>query len=571
MKIIKGIAAASGIAIAKAYELQSPDLSHEKMKSANPETEEKRLNEAIAVAVQELKKIKAYTEKEMSDEHAEIFTAQLLILNDPEWISQMKANIAEHEVIAETAVEEAAKDSIRYFKNMGNTYMRERATDIADVSKRVLAHLLDVEFPDPQLLNEQVIIVSHDLTPSDTAQLNRKYVKGFATNIGGTTSHTAIMARSLEIPAVVGTKKVTKHVKTGDIVILDGIEGILIVNPDEATLKLYQEKQKNFEAQKSEWMKLKNEKTITLDQEQVTISGNISSPNEVKDVLDHGGEAIGLYRTEFLYLGRTSPPSEEEQYQSYKSVLEQMEDKPVIVRTLDIGGDKQLDYLNFPKELNPFLGFRGIRFCLENEDIFRPQLRALLRASVHGNLSIMFPMVATLEEFRAAKALLLEEKKSLLKKGIDVAESINVGMMVELPSTAILARQFAKEVDFFSIGTNDLIQYTMAADRLNEQVSHLYQPYHPAVLHLIHQVSEAAHREGKMVGVCGEMASDSIAIPILLGMDLDNFSMNASAILPARKQIKALKKRALQDYKEDLLSMSTADEVVRFIKVKTKC
>lgn len=374
----------------------------------------------------------------------------------------------------------------------------------------------------------------------------------------------------MEIPAVVGTKEVTKTISQGDIVIIDGIDGNVIVNPTEEQVKEYEEKSESFKKQQALWAELKDEPTFTSDGEQVELVANIGTPEDVTGVMNNGGEGVGLYRTEFLYMGKSDLPSEDEQYEAYKSVLEQMGDKPVVVRTLDVGGDKELPYLDLPKELNPFLGYRAIRFCLENEHVFRPQLRALLRASVYGNLKIMFPMIATLEEFRKAKAILLEEKDNLKNEGHDVSDNIEVGIMVEIPSTAVIAKQFAKEVDFFSIGTNDLIQYTMAADRMNEQVSYLYQPYHPAILNLINNVIEAAHSEGKWTGMCGEMAGDPIAIPILLGLGLDEFSMSATSILPARTQLKGISKKEMASYKDKLLTMSTAEEVVAFIKEKTE-
>lgn len=350
--------------------------------------------------------------------------------------------------------------------------------------------------------------------------------------------------------------------KKDDQIIVDGIEGKVIINPTEEEIKVYEEKQAAFAKQQAEWAKLKDEPTFSADGEQVELAANIGTPDDVEGVLNNGGEGVGLYRTEFLYMGNSELPSEDVQFEAYKTVLEKMGDKPVVVRTLDVGGDKEISYLDMPHEMNPFLGFRAIRFCLENEHVFRPQLRALLRASAYGNLKIMFPMIATLEEFRQAKALLLEEKENLQKDGVEVSEDIEVGIMVEIPSTAVIAKQFAKEVDFFSIGTNDLIQYTMAADRMNEQVSYLYQPYHPAILNLVNNVIEAAHAEGKWAGMCGEMAGDSTAIPLLLALGLDEFSMSATSILPARTQILGLNKKELAALKNEFLSLSTADEVV---------
>ena len=570
MRNISGIAASSGIAIAKAYVLVTPDLSYNKMQVDNPDSEIQRLKEALDISKQELEKIKENARKSLGDEHAEIFSAHLLVLSDPEMIHPIQDKIKSENVNAEAALEETANMFIDLFKAMDNEYMRERAADIQDVTKRVMAHLLGVTFPDPALIDEEVVIIAADLTPSDTAQLNKQFVKGFTTNIGGRTSHSAIMARSLEIPAVVGTKTILSDASEGDLIIVDGMDGKVIINPSEEELATYRKKQEDFEEQKRDWAKLKDEPTVSAEGEHVELVANIGTPEDVVGVINNGGEGVGLYRTEFLYMGKSELPTEEEQFQAYKSVLEQMGERPVVVRTLDIGGDKELSYLKLPEEMNPFLGFRAIRLCLERDDIFRTQLRALLRASTYGNLKIMFPMIATLDEFRQAKALLLEEKANLLNEGVIVSDAIEIGIMVEIPSTAVTARQFAKEVDFFSIGTNDLIQYTMAADRMNERVSYLYQPYHPAILNLVNNVIEAAHAEGKWAGMCGEMAGDSIAIPILLGLGLDEFSMSAASILPARTQIKDLSKGEMASYKEQLLSMSTADEVEAFIRKVTK-
>ncbi|GAB4072869.1 phosphoenolpyruvate--protein phosphotransferase [Barrientosiimonas marina] len=568
--MIEGIAASNGVAIAKAYELVTPDLTYEKRSINDPSEEIKRLENALATAKDELEKIREHTRQTMGEEHAEIFSAHLLILDDPEMITPIKDKITNEQVDAETALDETTNSFVEIFKNMDNAYMRERAADIQDVTKRVMAHLLEVTFPDPALIDEEVIVIASDLTPSDTAQLNRKFVQGFATDVGGRTSHSAIMSRSLEIPAVVGTKEVTGAVKQGDIVIVDGMAGNVIVNPTDEEIDTYKKKQADFERQQEEWAKLKNESTLTADNQQVDLAANIGTPEEADNVLEHGGEGVGLYRTEFLYMGKNQLPTEEEQYEAYKDVLEKMGDKPVVVRTLDIGGDKELSYLDLPEEMNPFLGFRAIRFCLENQSIFRTQLRALLRASSYGHLRIMFPMIATLEEFRDAKAILLEEEQNLKDEGQTVADDIEVGIMVEIPSTAVIAKQFAKEVDFFSIGTNDMIQYTMAADRMNERVSYLYQPYHPAILNLLSNVIDAAHAEGKWVGMCGEMAGDATAIPALLGLGLDEFSMSPTSILPARTQIRGLSKETMTSYKDNLLSMGTAEEVIEFIKDKTE-
>lgn len=566
MKILQGIAASSGISMAKAYRLIEPDLTFEKQKIEDVDAETLRLDEALTASIRELEAIQQNAEKELGGDEAAIFNAHILVLKDPELIGPIKEKIRTDKVNAEHALKETADMFIAMFESMENEYMRERAADIRDVTKRVLSRLLGVKAASPSTISEEVIIIADDLTPSDTAQLNRKFVKAFATDIGGRTSHSAIMARSLEIPAVVGTKEATQHIQDGDFVIVDGMEGTLIVNPTEEVIAEYREAQQKFAEQKAEWAKLVDEKTVSLDGKHVELAANIGTPDDLDGVKANGGEGIGLYRTEFLYMGRDQLPTEEEQFEAYKKVLEGMDGKPVIVRTLDIGGDKELPYLELPEELNPFLGFRAIRLCLEEQEIFRTQLRALLRASIYGNLKIMFPMIATLQEFRQAKAILEEEKDSLMKAGEKVADHIELGIMVEIPSTAVMADQFAKEVDFFSIGTNDLIQYTMAADRMNERVSYLYQPYNPAILRLVKNVIDASHREGKWTGMCGEMAGDELAIPLLLGLGLDEFSMSATSILRARSQIRNLSKLEMEKLAEKALELGTAEEVVQLVK-----
>ncbi len=565
-KEITGIAASSGIAIAKAFRLENPELTVEKTAVTDTDTETARFEQALAQSTSELEVIKEHARKELGEDKADIFAAHLLVLSDPELINPIKDKIKTEQVNAEYALNEVATMFINMFESMDNEYMKERAADIRDVTKRVLAHLLGVTIANPSMISEEVVIIAEDLTPSDTAQLNRQYVKGFTTDIGGRTSHSAIMARSMEIPAVVGTKTVTADIANGVLVIVDGLDGQVIVDPTPETVKAFEEKKAAHEAQKAEWAKLVNEKTVSADNHHVELAANIGTPEDVKGVLENGGEGVGLYRTEFLYMGRDTLPTEEEQFDAYKTVLERMEGKPVVVRTLDIGGDKELPYLDLPKEMNPFLGFRAIRLCLEMQDMFRTQLRALLRASVYGNLKIMFPMIATLDEFRQAKAILMEEKEKLQSEGITVSDNIEVGMMVEIPSSAVIADLFAKEVDFFSIGTNDLIQYTLAADRMNERVSYLYQPYNPAILRLIKMVIDAAHKEGKWAGMCGEMAGDEIAIPILLGLGLDEFSMSATSILKARSQIRHLSKAEIEKHVDTILSMNTTEEVMAFVK-----
>ncbi|AHV96529.1 phosphoenolpyruvate--protein phosphotransferase [Paenibacillus sabinae] len=566
MTKISGIAASAGIAVARAFILEHPDYTIKKTAVADVEAEVAKLDQALEVSKAELQTIKERTLAELGEKKAEIFESHLLILDDPELISPVKDKIREESVNADYALNEVSAQFIAMFENMKSAYLQERAADMRDVTKRVMNHLLGIHYVSPAEISEEVVVIAEDLTPSDTAQLNRQYVKGFTTNIGGRTSHSAIMARSLEIPAVVGTKNVLSQVKAGDLVIVDGLSGDVLINPSDAEVAEYTTKQEAYAQQIAEWKKLRDEPTVSADGTHVELAANIGTPNDVAGVIENGGEAVGLYRTEFLYMGRDKLPSEEIQYNAYRTVLENMNGKPVVVRTLDIGGDKELPYLDLPKEMNPFLGFRAVRLCLDRQDIFRTQLRALLRASVHGNLRIMFPMIATLTEFRAARDLLFEEKAKLLAEGQEVSDNIQLGIMVEIPSTAVLADQFAKEVDFFSIGTNDLIQYTMAADRMNERVSYLYQPYNPAILRLIKNVIDAAHAQGKWTGMCGEMAGDATAIPLLLGLGLDEFSMSATSILPARSQISKLSVDEMKTLAAKALDLGTAEEVVALVR-----
>lgn len=570
MTQLTGIAASDGIAIAKAYRFVQPDLTFAKTTVHDIEAEQQRLAAALAKAEQELVIIRQQTFEKFSAEEAAIFEAHLLVVHDPELIGPINQKIADEAVNAEYALHEVSSMFVALFEGMDDEYMSARASDIRDVTNRILAHLLGVHIPNPSNMNEQVIIVANDLTPSETAQLDRNFVLGFITDIGGRTSHSAIMARSLEIPAVVGAGIATTTIQDGDYLIVDGLTGQVLVNPSADVIADYQEKAQNYRVQQAEWSTLVNEQSVSKDGVQVELAANIGSPSDLDGVLRHGAEGIGLYRTEFLYMGRENLPSEEEQFTAYKTVLEGMKGKPVVIRTLDIGGDKHLPYLPLQEEMNPFLGHRAIRLCLDQQELFRTQLRALLRASVYGNLKIMFPMIATIQEFRAAKAILLEEKEKLIAGGIAVGSSIEVGMMVEIPSTAVMADIFAKEVDFFSIGTNDLIQYTMAADRMNEKVSYLYQPYNPAILRLIQMVIKAAHQEQRWVGMCGEMAGDEHAVPLLLGLGLDEFSMSATSILKTRALLKQLSVPEMQSLATDALQLATAEEVLEKVKQAVK-
>ena len=569
-KMLKGIAASDGVAVAKAYLLVQPDLSFETVTVEDISAEEARLDAALAASQDELSVIREKAVESLGEEAAAVFDAHLMVLADPEMTGQIKETIRAKQVNAEAALTEVTNMFIAIFESMDdNPYMQERAADIRDVTKRVLANLLGKKLPNPATIDEESIIVAHDLTPSDTAQLNKKFVKAFVTDVGGRTSHSAIMARTLEIAAVLGTNNITELVKDGDILAVSGITGEVVINPTEEQIAEFKAAGEAYAKQKAEWAQLKDAPTVTADGKHFELAANIGTPKDVEGVNDNGAEAVGLYRTEFLYMDSQDFPTEEDQYEAYKAVLEGMNGKPVVVRTMDIGGDKGLPYFDLPKEMNPFLGYRALRISISEtgNQMFRTQLRALLRASVHGKLRIMFPMVALLTEFRTAKGILEEEKAKLVAEGVAVADDIEVGIMIEIPAAAMLADQFAKEVDFFSIGTNDLIQYTMAADRMNEQVSYLYQPYNPSILRLINNVIKAAHAEGKWAGMCGEMAGDQTAVPLLVGMGLDEFSMSATSILRTRSLMKKLDTAKMEEYANRALTeCSTMEEVLELSK-----
>ena len=569
-EMLKGIAASDGVAVAKAYLLVQPDLSFETVTVEDTSAEEARLDAALAASQDELSVIREKAVESLGEEAAAVFDAHLMVLADPEMTGQIKETIRAKQVNAEAALTEVTDMFIAIFEGMeDNPYMQERAADIRDVTKRVLANLLGKKLPNPATINEESIVVAHDLTPSDTAQLNKKYVKAFVTNIGGRTSHSAIMARTLEIAAVLGTNNITELVKDGDVLAVSGITGEVVINPTEEQIAEFKAAGEAYAKQKAEWALLKDAQTVTADGKHFELAANIGTPKDVEGVNDNGAEAVGLYRTEFLYMDSQDFPTEDDQYEAYKAVLEGMNGKPVVVRTMDIGGDKELPYFDLPKEMNPFLGFRALRISISEtgNQMFRTQLRALLRASVHGKLRIMFPMVALLTEFRTAKGILEEEKAKLVAEGVAVADDIEVGIMIEIPAAAMLADQFAKEVDFFSIGTNDLIQYTMAADRMNEQVSYLYQPYNPSILRLINNVIKSAHAEGKWAGMCGEMAGDQTAVPLLVGMGLDEFSMSATSVLRTRSLMKKLDTAKMQEYANRALTeCATMEEVLELSK-----
>lgn len=570
---LKGIAAASGYAIGPAFIMQeqAQDVERKVIDASQVEAEVSRLQHAVNQAMAELEKIKDDTAAKLGEHHAEIFATHILVLQDEEFVGQALEKVRSESVNAEYALHEVAQQLIDIFISMDSEYMRERAADFRDVSKRVLAALSGEKSASLNDFESPVVLFAHDLTPSDTAQLDRSKVAGFATNIGGRTSHSAIMARSMEIPAVVGLKNGTETVNNGDMIILDGARGLIIVHPDQDTIAAYEEKKQKFEKRQEEMKLYKDKPTVTADGKHVELVANIGNPEDALGARNNGAEGVGLFRTEFLYMGRDNFPTEEEQYQAYTTVAETLgKEKPVVIRTLDIGGDKELPYLELPHEMNPFLGYRAIRICLDQVDLFKTQLRAILRASVHGNIKMMYPMIATLAELRQANAILDETKAELDKEGIAYNKDMEVGMMVEIPAAAIIADQLAKEVDFFSIGTNDLVQYTMAADRMNEKVSHLTQPFNPAVLRLIRMVIDAAHKEGKWAGMCGEMAGNLTAIPILLGLGLDEFSMSASSVLPARVLLSRLSREDMQDIAAQALMMEHEDEIQRFVQERVE-
>lgn len=564
--MMKGIAASPGIAIGRAWVMEDTVLNLPTDGASDVESEITRFKGAVEQARQEIEALKEKTLQDLGEDKAAIFDAHLMVLDDPELVTNVENKIKEERLKAENAVNAVMDAFIAVFENMDMAYMRERAADLRDVRSRLLHVLLGVERRSLAELSEPVIVVAHDLTPSDTAQMDKRKVLGFTTNIGGRTSHSAIMARSLEIPAVVGLKTVVSDVKQGDTLIVDGLEGVVIINPSEDQLADYRKKQRAYEAEKVALEKLIHEPSVTADGVQVELAANIGTPDEAEAARARGAEGIGLFRTEFLYMDRSDLPGEEEQFNAYKQVAEAMGDDPVVIRTLDIGGDKELPYLKLPEERNPFLGYRAIRLCLDRTDLFKTQLRAILRASAFGNIKMMYPMIATLDEWRAANRVLDDVKEELRKEGTPFNEAIEVGIMVEIPAAAVIADQLAKEVDFFSIGTNDLIQYTLAADRMNEHISYLYQPFHPAVIRLVKHVIDAAHAEGKWVGMCGEMAGDPLAIPVLLGLGLDEFSMSVTSVLPARKLLRGLRKSEMEKLAETALAKGTAEEVVDCIK-----
>ena len=558
----KGTGASPGIALGNALVIEHSELNIEKKNIENIEAEIEKLQSAVETSRIELEKVKERAKVELGEHEAEIFEAHLLVLADPELIDQTISKIKDEKVNADFALNEVKDMFVSIFESMDNEYMRERAADIKDVTNRVLRHILGVKVVDLSALDEEVILIAHDLTPSDTATMNKKMVLGFLTNIGGRTSHTAIMARTLEIAAIVGLNDATDQIKDGDFIVFNGETGEVIINPDEETINQYRKLKAKHDEEKEALKQLIGKASSTLDERHVELAGNIGSTNDLDGLLKNDAEGVGLYRTEFLYMDKEDDfPTEQEQYEAYKAVLEGMNGKPIVIRTLDIGGDKELKYFKMDEEMNPFLGYRAIRLCLDRVDIFKTQLRALYRASVHGKLRIMFPMISSLEELLKAKEVIREVLSELDSEGIKYSHEVEVGMMIEIPSAAVISDILAKHVDFFSIGTNDLIQYTCAVDRMNQKISHLYNQFNPAVLRLIKMVIDNAHKEGKWVGMCGESAGDKRMIPILLGMGLDEFSMSPISILPARKFITSVNYSDMKKFVDEVLTMGTAEEI----------
>ncbi len=533
----KGVMASEGYAIGTAFIINTNEFQINEEEIVNTTTEKAKLTAAIEKAREQLTQLCEKAKSEMSENEAAILSCQLQFLDDPEFTGAAMKDIEANLISATKAVCKIMGIYTEIFSNLEDEYLRERVADIQDIGMRLLKILAGKANNCFSNMPENAVIVAHDLTPSDTVQIDKSRVAAFATDIGGPTSHSTIMARTLEIPSVVGLADITTSAKSGDTIIVDGSEGVVFVNPDETLQALYQKKKVEFEASKKQLKALIHIPTITKAGKHIILAANIGKPDDVSKVIAVGADGIGLFRTEFLFMDRKELPTEEEQFQAYKQVAQAMEGKPVVIRTLDIGGDKKLPYLPLPEEMNPFLGLRAIRLCLKRKDLFMVQLRALLRAAVHGNIQIMFPMISSLEEFIKTKEIVYECMAALEAGGKSYNKKVALGMMIEIPSAALIAEKLAKEVDFFSIGTNDLIQYTLAVDRMNENVSYLYNPMHPAILHLIQITIAAAHKEGKWCGMCGEMAANINFIPTLLEYGLDEFSMSASSLLSAKKAI----------------------------------
>ena len=545
---INGIAASDGVGIAPAYLLTKPNLSFEKYHISDPDSEKARLHRAFEKIIQKLKETKKKLVNKLNAEDLAIFDTHIAILNDPEMIKQVENRITNQRLNAESAFAEVITKMIKTLQAMtGNEYMQERASDFQNIQDQVLAELEGKKLPNLRELDHPVIVVAHSIGPADTSQMDGRFVKGIITDLGGRTSHAAIMARSLQIPAIVGCNDITKKVQNGQRVIVDGFEGSAIVEPSTNDVKQYQKIADKFMNVRQQWKKMINQPSVTADGQRYKISANIGSSVDISSAIENGADGVGLFRTEFLYMKSDHLPTEEEQFNAYRRAVEQLNGKRLVVRTLDIGGDKPLQFMPLPKEMNPFLGYRAIRIALDRPEMFRTQLRALLRASEFGKINIMFPMITTLEELRAAKKIYYEEQQKLAVDHPRIGRDIHLGIMIEVPLAALNADRLAAEVDFFSIGTNDLIQYCFAADRGNDSVSYLYQPLNPTFLKLIKHIIDAGHAHDTTVAMCGEMAGDRYALPLLIGMGLDVYSMSASSILRTRSMMKQLDSKKCQE------------------------
>lgn len=566
--LVKGLPASPGIVIGKAFVLKSEALTIPKYKisSKNVASEIKRYVDALASTRAELAEIQRKVEEEMGESCPDIFSAHLLILDDPVLRENTIKTMEKDNINAEYAVSQVLDKIGKTFSHIEDNYLRERAQDFKDVGRRILKNLMGKKEETLANLRDKVIIVAHDLAPSETAQMDKDKVLGFATDVGGRTSHTAIMARSLTIPAVVGMRDITQRVKSGETIVLDGYDGVTVVNPQKNTLERYLRKQERLVVLEKKLDKLKKTPAQTIDGHKIALLANIELPKEVELLDRYGAEGVGLYRTEFFFLNRRDIPSEEEQFQAYKYAAERVSPLPIVIRTLDLGGDKFASVLETPKEINPFLGWRAIRFCLARPDVFKAQLRAILRASVYGKVSIMYPLISTLQELRQANKILNEVKKELKKEKKPFSKDVKIGAMIETPSAAITSDLLAEEVDFFSIGTNDLIQYSMAVDRINEKIAYLYQPASPAVLRFIKHIVDSGHRKGIKIAICGEIAGDIQLTMLLLGLGVDELSMGPVAIPGVKQIIRSVTIEEAKKITEKALSFDSAEKIMSYLK-----
>ena len=565
--MVTGIAASPGVVFGKALVLKEEPivLNTQKISADQNDAEVAKFYAGREKTAAQLNSIHEKALRTLGAEKAAIFEGHLMILEDEELEEEILAYLKENLVTADVATNKIIDQQVAVLSEIDDEYLKERAGDIRDIGNRLLRNILGMHIVDLGDIQEESILVAYDLTPSETAQLNLDKVLGFITDIGGRTSHTSIMARSLELPAIVGTNDITAHVKTGDLVILDAISNQIHINPSETEIAAFKAQQEKLAAEKAELAKLKELPAETLDGHRIEVAGNIGTIRDVDGVLRNGGESVGLYRTEFLFMDRASLPGEEEQFEAYKEIVEAMEGKQVVLRTMDIGGDKELPYLDLPKEMNPFLGWRAVRIGLTRREILDTQLRAVLRASAFGKLAVMFPMIISVEEIRELKSIVAELKAQLRAEGHAFDENLQLGVMVETPSAAVNARHLAKEVDFFSIGTNDLTQYTLAVDRGNEIIAHLYNPLTPSVLNLIKQVIDASHAEGKWTGMCGELAGDVRATALLLGMGLDEFSMSAISVPHVKKLARSISYADAKALADEALAQPTAADIERLV------